>query len=216
MNSRIKFIQDWLEERKNEAGVAQIRNARDIALTDFGRFTKYCYELVESSFPPPIVKGQASDTGGGIPPQDAGPSAPPNPDSKAVSDCLHRLVSRLFRFVLTNDVELGNSLMKDESINLNKVDVDFGGYSKSDKFIILLNSGNSLFIWMTKQIYKFLRFIFPVRFDSYRNQEPSLFLNFLGNVPIGVNRAFKFSDGLQVGWIHNGFLLANVQGQARR
>ena len=38
-------------------------------------------------FPSPIVKGQASDKGGEVPPQDAGPSVPPKPDSKAVSDC---------------------------------------------------------------------------------------------------------------------------------
>lgn len=35
----------------------------------------------------PNVKGQASDKGGEVPPQDAGPSVPPKPDSKAVSDC---------------------------------------------------------------------------------------------------------------------------------
>ena len=37
------------------------------------------------------VKGQASDTEGGNPPQDAAPSVPPNPDLQRVSDCLHRL-----------------------------------------------------------------------------------------------------------------------------
>ncbi len=40
------------------------------------------------------VKGQASDTEGGNPPQDAAPSVPPNPDLQRVSDCLHRLDRR--------------------------------------------------------------------------------------------------------------------------
>jgi len=42
----------------------------------------------------PNVKGQASDTEGGNPPQDAAPSVPPNPDLQRVSDCLHRLDRR--------------------------------------------------------------------------------------------------------------------------
>lgn len=43
----------------------------------------------------PNVKGQASDTGSEVPPQDAALNVPPNPDSERVSDCLHRLVAPL-------------------------------------------------------------------------------------------------------------------------
>jgi len=47
MNNRLDTIMSFLDERKNEGGVKQLCSARDIELTDFGRFTKHCYELAD-------------------------------------------------------------------------------------------------------------------------------------------------------------------------
>jgi hypothetical protein len=50
--NRLNEISAYLQNIKNEPGIAQLRNAPDKQLTDFGKFTKWCYELCDALVTP--------------------------------------------------------------------------------------------------------------------------------------------------------------------
>jgi len=46
--NRLNEISAYLENIKYEPGIMRLRTAPDKQLTDFGKFTKWCYELCDA------------------------------------------------------------------------------------------------------------------------------------------------------------------------
>ena len=46
--NRLNEIASYLNERRNAAGISNLRSADDVELSDFGKFTKFAYELLDA------------------------------------------------------------------------------------------------------------------------------------------------------------------------
>ncbi len=156
--------------------------------------------------------------------------APPSVGGPALASpaCSRRLdfvghLSRwAFKWIVTSDTKTANSLL-DARCQFHNLEVQGSSLSGDQKIMWLLNSGRSG--WMSKCInYLLISFGCGSASDSDGQKSPALFLNFLGDLPVGVSRSFKFFDGKYgFGWVHEGrvmskwnFSSANADGDARR
>ena len=46
--NRLNEIASYLNERRNADGISNLRSADDVELSDFGKFTKFAYELLDA------------------------------------------------------------------------------------------------------------------------------------------------------------------------